>query len=186
MSMRDGIPHQLHASTEVAIQRLLPNLDLDLNTEGRTLVVCWNTKDVFQKFKSKETSKLRIHYLEGYSMEKLVFTGSEFSHVILFFGRQIVPTSKEFLLVLYNTVSRAKTRVKIFCHDSQLADFESFLNLTTIDITFDNLRSGDNLETKLFTDLLTEESQQVEALKQICVTQNKQQYDLVEKNVIQL
>ena len=179
MSMRDGIYNQLQASIEVAIQQPLPTLDKDLNPEERILVFCWNTEEVFQKFKSKETSELRIHYLEGYSMDSLIFTGSEFRHVILFVGRKIVPTSKQFLLVIYNIVSRATKRVKIFCQDSQLADSESLLNLTTIDVTFDKLRSGDNLGSKLFTDVLTEASQQVEALKRICVTQNKQQYDLV-------
>ena len=120
MSTGDGIPYKSQNPIQIHLNQ--KNFNLKFCENEQNLVVYWNEED-FIGNSTEEESKLIICHLEGYSLDDLVFTGSEFDIVVLVAGRNIDTTSQEFLTVLYKIISRARKTLKVFSHPSNLVEF---------------------------------------------------------------
>ena len=164
MSTGDGVPYKSQNPIQVHSSR---NFELKLHENERNLVVYWNEED-FMENSSQKKSKVIICHVEGYSLDDLVFTGSEFDNVVLVAGRNIDTTSQEFLIVLYKIISRARKTVTVFSHPSNLTEFESLLKFSDTDVYFDKQRCDDNLSSVTFSNLSSskeEDIRQPNALK---------------------
>ena len=142
MSTGDGIPFK--SQNPIQVHSCQKNFNLKFCENERNLLVYWN-EEVFIENSTQEKSNVIICHLEGYSLDNLVFTGSEFDNVVLVAGRNIDTTSQEFLIVLYKIISRARKTLKVFSHPSNLAEFESLLTLSDTDVYFDKQRYDNNL-----------------------------------------
>ena len=131
MSTGHGIRYQ--SQNPIQVQLNDPKFFLELRGIERTLIVYWNSDELIHEPREKNTNLIICH-LEGYSMEGLVFTGSEFSNVILVTGSNIDTSSKSFLINLYHIVSRATKTVNVISHPSKCDEFKSLLTLADTDI----------------------------------------------------
>ena len=118
----------------------------------QNLMVYWNEEYLIEN-SSQEKSKVIICHLEGYSLDDLVFTGSEFDNVVLVTGRNIDTNLQEFLSVLYKIISRARKTLKVFSHPSNLAEFKALLTLSDTDVYFDKQRCENNFSSIAFQDI---------------------------------
>ena len=150
MSTGDGIPYKLQNPVQViSCQK---NFNLEFCENERNLVVYWN-KDAFIENSPQENSNIIICQQEGYSLEDLNFTGSEFDNVVLVAGKNIDTTSQAFLIVLYKIISRAKKTLKVFSHPSNFTNFKSLLTLSDTDIYFDKQRYDNNFSSIALSNL---------------------------------
>ena len=150
MSNGDGIPYKSQNPIQIHLDR--KNFDFKSSENEQNLVVYWNEEDFIEN-SSQEKSKEIICHLEGYSLDDLVFTGSEFDNVVLVAGRNIDTTSREFLIVLYKIISRARKTLKVFSHPSNLAEFKALLTLSDTDVYFDKQRCDNNFSSIAFQDI---------------------------------
>ena len=150
MSTGDGIPYK--SQNPIQVHSNQKNYNLELCKNEQNLVVYWNEKSFIEN-STQEKSKVIICHLEGYSLDDLIFTGSEFDNVVLVAGRNIDTTSQEFLIVLYKIISRARKTLKVFSHPSNLAEFKSLLTLSDTDVYFDKQRCDNNFSSIAFQDI---------------------------------
>ena len=145
MSTGDGIPYKSQNPIQMHVNQ--KNFNLKLCENEQNLVVYWN-EESFIENSSQEESTVIIYHLQGYSLDDLVFTGSEFDNVVLVAGRYIDTTSPEFLIVLYKIISRARKTLTVFSHLFNFKNFKSLLTLSDTDIYFDKQRYNNSFPSK--------------------------------------
>ena len=141
MSTGDGIPYKSQNPIQVHSNE---NFNLKFCENEQNLVVYWNGKE---NPSQGGKSNVLACKLEGYSLDGLVFTGSEFDNVVLVAGENIDTTSQEFLIVLYKIISRARKTVTVFSHPSNFKKFKSLLTLSDTDVYFDKQRYNNNFSS---------------------------------------
>ena len=162
MSTGDGIPYK--SQNPVQVLSCEKNFNLKFCENERNLVVYWN-EESFIENSTQEKLKVIICHLEGYSLDYLVFTGSEFDNVVLVTGRNIDTTSQEFLIVLYKIISRARKTLKVFSHPSNFTKFKSLLTLSDTDVYFDKQRYDNNFSSLAFSNLYSLKEEDIKELE---------------------
>ena len=162
MSTGDGIPYKSQNPIQVHLNQ--KNFDFKFSENEQNLVVYWN-EEGFIENSSQEKSKENVCHIEGYSLDDLVFTGSEFDNVVLVAGRKIDTTSQEFLIVLYKIISRARKTLKVFSHPSNFTNFKSLLTLSDSDIYFDKQRYDINFSSIALSNLYSLKEEDIKELE---------------------
>ena len=162
LSTGDGIPYK--SQNPVQVLSCQKNFNLKFCENEQNLMVYWNEEDYIEN-SSQEKSKEIICHVEGYSLDDLHFTGSEFDNVVLVTGRNIDTTSQEFLIVFYKIISRARKTLKVFSHPSNLADFKSLLTLSDTDVYVDKQRYDKSLSSRVFPNLPLMEKEEFRRLE---------------------
>ena len=162
MSTGDGIPYKSQNPIQIHLNQ--KNFNSKFCQNEQNLMVYWNEEDFIEN-SSQEKSKEIICHLEGYSLDDLVFTGSEFDNVVLVAGRKIDTTSQEFLIVLYKIISRARKTLKVFSHPSNFTNFKSLLTLSDSDIYFDKQRYDNNFSSIALSNLYSLKEEDIKELE---------------------
>ena len=160
MSTGDGIPYKSESPIQVHASQ---NFQLNSYENERNLLVYWNSDELLENAPQQESNVI-ICQLEGYSLEDLAFTGSEFDNVVLVAGKNIDTTSQAFLIVLYKIISRARKTLKVLGHSLNMAEFESLLTLSDADVYFDKQRCEDNLSSITFSNLSSSKKEDIRQL----------------------
>ena len=162
MSTGDGIPYK--SQNPIQVQSNQKNFNSKFCENEQNLLVYWNQEDLMEN-SSQEKSKEIICHLDGYSLDDLVFTGSEFDNVVLVAGRSIDTTSQEFLIVLYKIISRARKTLRVFSHAFNFTNFKSLLTLSDTDVYFDKQRCDYNFSSTAFLNLYSLKEEDIKKLE---------------------
>ena len=117
-----------------AYHGIIPTDKLSLDSD--TLIVCWRVDySVKQSLKANQNgAKLFDVRNPSLTVGDLRFTGSEYKKVVIMIGEKIDIESKSCLILLYNSISRATGKVRVFCHEDSLDAMNSLMTHSDEDV----------------------------------------------------